>query len=56
MSDAGILAKSCDGVLIVVRSNKTPFDVARKARQEFAAQTLLGVVLNGARDQAAYVR
>jgi len=56
VSDAGILAKSCDGVLIVVRSNQTPFDMARKAREEFAGQTVVGVVLNGARDEPAYER
>ena len=56
VSDAGILAKSCDGVLMVVRSNQTPFDMARKAREEFAGQTVVGVVLNGARDQPAYER
>ena len=35
VSDASVLAKACDGVLMVVRSNATPFDIARKARQEF---------------------
>ncbi|HEX8811532.1 MAG TPA: CpsD/CapB family tyrosine-protein kinase [Terracidiphilus sp.] len=47
VSDASVLAKACDGVLMVVRSNATPFDVARKARQEFPDQALVGVVLNG---------
>jgi protein-tyrosine kinase len=56
VSDAGILARSCDGVLLVVRSNQTPFDIARKAREEFAGQTVVGVVLNGARDQSTYER
>jgi capsular exopolysaccharide synthesis family protein len=48
VSDSGVMAKVCDGVLMVVRSNATPFDVARKARQEFPEQALIGVVLNGA--------
>lgn len=48
VSDASLLAKACDGVLMVVRSNATPFDMARRARQEFPDQTLVGVVLNGA--------
>ena len=52
VSDAGILAKACDGVLMVVRSNSTPFDVARKARQEFPDEALVGVVLNGTREDA----
>jgi capsular exopolysaccharide synthesis family protein len=47
VSDASMLAKACDGVLMVVRSNATPFDIARKARQEFPDQALVGVVLNG---------
>jgi protein-tyrosine kinase len=50
VSDASVLAKVCEGVLMVVRSNSTPFDAARKARQEFADQTLVGVVLNGTGD------
>ena len=47
VSDAGLLANYCDGVLMVVRSNSTPFDMARKARQEFSGKQLVGVVLNG---------
>jgi len=47
VSDASVLAKACDGVLMVVRSNSTPSDVARKARMEFPEQSLVGVVLNG---------
>jgi len=52
VSDASILAKACDGVLMVVRSNSTPSDLARKARQEFPDQALVGVVLNGTREDA----
>jgi protein-tyrosine kinase len=47
VSDASVLAKACDGVLMVVRSNVTPVDMARRARQEFPDQALVGVVLNG---------
>ena len=47
VSDAALLANYCDGVLMVVRSNATPFDIARKARQEFNGKNLIGVVLNG---------
>jgi protein-tyrosine kinase len=47
VSDASVLAKSCDGVLLVVRSNATPVDMARRAREEFPDQALVGVVLNG---------
>jgi protein-tyrosine kinase len=47
VSDASVLAKACDGVLMVVRSNTTPVDMARRARLEFPDEALLGVVLNG---------
>jgi len=47
VSDAGQLANSCDGVLLVVRSNATPFDVAQRARDEFLGKRIVGVVLNG---------
>jgi len=52
VSDAGVLAKACDGVLMVVRSNSTPADLARKARQEFSEEALIGIVLNGTSDAA----
>ncbi len=52
VSDASVLAKVCDGVLMVVRSNSTPADLARKAAQEFPEKCLVGVVLNGTSDEA----
>jgi protein-tyrosine kinase len=48
VSDATLVAGSCDGILMVVRSNMTPSDLARRAREEFPDKLLLGVVLNGA--------
>lgn len=57
VSDASVLAKACDGVLLVVRSNSTPSDVARKARMDFPDQMLIGVVLNGTdREEEKYAR
>jgi protein-tyrosine kinase len=47
VSDAALLANFCDGVLLVVRSNSTPMDAARKAKKEFAERNVVGVVLNG---------
>jgi capsular exopolysaccharide synthesis family protein len=47
VSDAAILANDCDGILLVVRSNSTPIDAARRARNEFAGRNVVGVVLNG---------
>jgi capsular exopolysaccharide synthesis family protein len=48
VSDATLVAKFCDGILMVVRSNETPSDLAKRAREEFPDKLLLGVVLNGA--------
>lgn len=47
VSDAAILSKDCDGVLLVVRSSSTPVDAAKRARNEFASRNVVGVVLNG---------
>jgi capsular exopolysaccharide synthesis family protein len=47
VSDATLVAASCDGILMVVRSNVTPADMAKRAREEFPDKLLLGVVLNG---------
>ncbi len=47
VSDATLVAGSCDGILMVVRSNETPSDLARRAREEFPDKQLIGVVLNG---------
>jgi protein-tyrosine kinase len=48
VSDSTLVANVCDGVVMVVRSNMTPSDMARRARAEFPDKLLLGVVLNGA--------
>ena len=56
VSDASQLANYCDGVLMVVRSNATPYDTAQKARQEFQGKTLVGVVLNGISRADSYNR
>jgi capsular exopolysaccharide synthesis family protein len=53
VSDSSVLAKVCDGVLLVVRSNSTPVDKAQKARQEFPEECLVGMVLNGTTNDAA---
>jgi Mrp family chromosome partitioning ATPase len=47
VSDATLVSGYCDGILLVVRSNSTPSDMARRAREEFPDKLLLGVVLNG---------
>ena len=48
VADSTLLANFCDGILMIVRSNATPADLARQAREEFQDKLLLGVVLNGA--------
>jgi protein-tyrosine kinase len=56
VSDASQLANYCDGVMMVVRSNATPYDTAQRARQEFQGKTMVGVVLNGITRQDTYSR
>jgi capsular exopolysaccharide synthesis family protein len=54
VSDASMLAKFADGILLVVRAESTPFDLAQKAREEFRDRHLLGVVLNRAKHEGGY--
>ena len=54
VSDAGVLAGLCDGVLFVVRAGSTAFDLAQVACQDFREKNLLGVVLNRVEEGAAY--
>jgi capsular exopolysaccharide synthesis family protein len=53
VSDASLIGNFCDGVLMVVRSNVTSAEAARRARLEFAPEQLLGVVLNGIEPRAS---
>lgn len=46
VADASLVADLCDGVLLVVRSANTPYDMAQRATQEFREKHLVGVVLN----------
>jgi capsular exopolysaccharide synthesis family protein len=54
VSDAGLLADLCDGVLMIVRAGATPFDLAQKATKEFRSKRLLGVVLNHVKPGSSY--
>lgn len=56
VSDSTILARHCDGILMVVRSGATPFDLAQKACQEFSEKLMLGAVLNRADYDISYGR
>lgn len=53
VSDAGVLAGLCDGVLLVVRAGSTAFDQAQMACQEFSGKNLLGIVLNRVEESVA---
>jgi capsular exopolysaccharide synthesis family protein len=54
VSDAAVLAAQCDGVIFVVKAGSTALEAARRACDEFQSKNLLGVVLNGAAEDAAY--
>ncbi len=55
VADASLIARYCDGILLVVMSAKTPFDLAQRARQEFRSMPVLGVVLNRVEAGSTYV-
>lgn len=48
VADAAILARSCDGVLMVVGAGMTGYDQVAAALQDLHAKRVLGVVLNRA--------
>lgn len=50
VSDAVHYARDCDGVLLVVRSGVTKYELAQRAQAEFKAGSVIGVVLNGSTD------
>ena len=56
ISDASLLAGYCDGVLMVVRSNSTPYDKAQRAQLEFEGKNIVGAVLNGMATDGDYGR
>ena len=48
LADVEIVTTGCDGVLMVVRAQKTRRDVLQKSAAQIDAKKLLGVVYNGA--------
>lgn len=54
VSDAGLLADLCDGVLIVVKAASTSLDAAQKACDKYRERNLAGVVLNRVEQQYTY--
>ena len=55
VSDASLIGRICDGILLVVEAAKTPYDLAQRARHEFRNMPLLGVVLNRVEAGSTYV-
>ena len=55
VADASLISRACDGVLLVVSSGSTPFDLAQRARREFKDTPVLGVVLNRVEAGSTYV-
>ena len=56
VSDPTVVAGYCEGVLMVVRSEVTSSELAKRAREEFPENLLLGVVLNGTIGRHAQAR
>jgi protein-tyrosine kinase len=50
VSDAGILAASCDGLLMVVRAGATGYDEVEAALKELPPAKVLGAILNRAEE------
>jgi capsular exopolysaccharide synthesis family protein len=46
VADANLLAKMCDGVVLVVRARSTPSAAIQTAHQELRGRNVVGVVLN----------
>ena len=46
VADANVLAAQCDGVLLVVRAESTPWVAVERAGKELRKRNLVGVVLN----------
>jgi len=54
VSDASVLASSCDGVLFVVRAGSTPSEMAQKAVRDLKPAKIVGVILNNVLANARY--
>lgn len=52
VADASILAKLCDGVLLVVKAASTPAAVVQKAYRELQGRNVAGVVLNSVNESS----
>jgi capsular exopolysaccharide synthesis family protein len=52
-ADTSILGPHCDGILMVIRANTTPFRRVSEAVEHLAGAPVIGCVLNAAADSAA---
>jgi len=54
VADSTLLAEYCDAILLVVRANVTPSDIAQRALQELQNRNVAGVVLNAVEENHMY--
>lgn len=54
VSDASLVAKYCDGVILVARAGSTSYELSRLGCQELRERNLLGVILNRAEAGESY--
>ena len=52
-ADTAVLGPQCDGILMVIRANLTPFRRVAEAVEHLAGAPVIGCVLNAAADSAA---
>ena len=51
LTDANLLTKECDGALLVIHANRTPYPLVQKAVQALGKAKIFGVVMNRLEDQ-----
>jgi capsular exopolysaccharide synthesis family protein len=54
VADASLISTVADGVLLVVRSASTPFELSKRAQQELQGRNIVGVVLNAVAESTGY--
>jgi capsular exopolysaccharide synthesis family protein len=54
VADASLISTIADGVLLVVRSASTPFELSKRAQQELQGRNIVGVVLNAVAESTGY--
>jgi capsular exopolysaccharide synthesis family protein len=54
LSDASLLSSIVDGVLLVIRANRTPYQLVQRAVEALGTERLLGTVLNRASEDSTH--